>query len=339
MTQKVVFWPEFNPDRGTGHIHECCCLSDAMEWDSLMLTPPWDAAKAIADQYEQTVLVSEVADMHSALKELRATGYETVVIDHFSVSLEDQKALQAAGYRVVVIDQTGNKQISADLLVNPSPVKDWHEYHIINPETCQALFGVEYFLLRRQFREAQKSEKTFLDAPRRILVSMGGVDRTGATLRVIEALQKLPTSVHKEIIIGPGFRHLEKLGAKFRRRFDKSFHFYEAVQDMERHMMRCDLLVSAGGTTLLEAAALGLPAIVLWEDPHEETYARSLPKACGVDVLGNGMDVDLDVVAQHCFDSLADKARRKAISRTMKAYVDGNGAARIASAILGMRQA
>ena len=39
---------------------------------------------------------------------------------------------------------------------------------------------------------------------------MGGVDRTGATLRIVEGLAKINVDCIKKVVIGKGFAHTKK---------------------------------------------------------------------------------------------------------------------------------
>ena len=105
---------------------------------------------------------------------------------------------------------------------------------------------------------------------------------------------------------------------------------HENVQDMADLMSKCDLAVSAAGTTLYELCALGIPTI----------SAGAIDRANAIPCAGD-LRVSADELFQKIFQFIEDTAalsgdscaKRKAMHHRMTGLVDGNGAARIAHAL------
>jgi UDP-2,4-diacetamido-2,4,6-trideoxy-beta-L-altropyranose hydrolase len=128
------------------------------------------------------------------------------------------------------------------------------------------LIGPEYALLRPEFiahrkKSLKRREKHEL---RRILISLGGVDRNNVTGQVIEALAgaSLPANTRLDIIMGAAAPHLEDV------RQQAALSTFRAVvsvnvSDMASRMCLADLAIGAAGSTTWERCCLGLPSIAL----------------------------------------------------------------------------
>lgn len=335
MTARYVLWPEVAAEIGFGHLMECCALAEALGRDqSVIVLPDWDKAREVVIGRGLRSASVDDADTWDRLTK----DADWVVLNHRAVTVKAQKMASNGGAnKVLVIDQLGGRTLDCDVLVNAAPVAEWQAYEVDGRDP-ERLLGPNYAVLRPEFDAYLEQKRVFRDAPRKVLISMGGVDRTGATIRVLKAMAKNPSSIHKHLVIGPGFSH-EKDLANLRIKKDKSIYPHRDVTDLAPLMMDCDLLINAGGNTLYEAAALGLPAIVLFEDPHEEVFGQAFAAAGAARVLGSGMDTPLDLIADTTFNLLADKAERQAMSQAGKEMVSGQGAQRIAKAMLAFQSA
>lgn len=255
-----------------------------------------------------------------------------VIINHRNVSLNILERIQHEDFSVTVIDQLGNKPIICDLLINKSLVPQWLQYDFpANRPTC--CFGADYAILGDSYRKLNRKKKAFSKNRYTVLVSMGGVDRTGATLRIIEALRPI-ANISKEIILGNGFAHFKQLKQLCKKNNDPSFHFYAGVGDLHERMSQADIVISAGGNTLFEMACVGTPGIVLWEDEHEHIQAESLDEKGCVVCLGNGIHTPINVISDFVHKLLKDSLRREKMSQCGKSLVDAKGRNRIAAAIM-----
>ena len=93
-------------------------------------------------------------------------------------------------------------------------------------------------------------------------------------------------------------------------------------------LLSCDVVVTAGGNTLLEAACAGTPAIVLYEDPHEREQGEALEAMGFGRCLGAGTGLDRAAIAK-ALELLDDPGERARLRARGRALVDGQGTARI----------
>jgi spore coat polysaccharide biosynthesis predicted glycosyltransferase SpsG len=134
-------------------------------------------------------------------------------------------------------------------------------------KSSNGYYGPKYIILNPQikiYKKTMPNHTINLD----ILITLGGSDTYGVTPRVLNALRRLANDVSFTIIIGPNFEHQKELSTAIKN-FEKQIKVYHDVPDLINFMSRSDLIICGGGITLFEAAALGLPALTIANEPHE----------------------------------------------------------------------
>ena len=178
------------------------------------------------------------------------------------------------------------------------------------------LSGAEWLLLGPQFSNLRRRQ--VIEPPRRMVVTLGGT-ATPVLDRVMDALADAPGLDH--IVIE--YRAL--LGARSA----------ERIKPLSDSLAHADIGILAGGTTLHEAAALGLPAICL------PIVANQLDRASQFERLGLGLSLDphaadfAPLLRGAVAEMLASPGRRREIARRGQSLVDGRGAERLADLLLG----
>jgi spore coat polysaccharide biosynthesis predicted glycosyltransferase SpsG len=202
-------------------------------------------------------------------------------------------------------------------------------------ETPEGFYGgPAYAILREQFRGREKEVR---EAPRLVLLSFGGSDPQGLTLKAARALQELDASVEVVAVAGPAFsfrREFEALARALPRRVPL---INEAGGHIAELMLEADVMVGSGGMSVYEIAALGTPGIILGQNAREDGRMRDFAAHGTVEYLGLGTEVDEAVLAPAVAALLADPERRRAMSARGRALVDGFGAMRAAEVVLERR--
>ena len=204
----------------------------------------------------------------------------------------------------------------------------------------QALLGGAYAPLRSQFQNRQALPH---DTVNDILITTGGSDPYHFCLHFLEQWQNSnlsetkPVLVH--IVIGRLYSDKEAL---YRLAKEHPFlRLHENVSDMATLLSSCDLAVSAAGTTLYELCALGIPAISFTMADNQiisaKAFAHALNGHSPIPYAGDIRTSKAETL-QTILDFLTQmsnaKEKRLCQSNSMRKLVDGNGAARIADALL-----
>lgn len=142
-----------------------------------------------------------------------------------------------------------------------------------------AITGIPILPVFRQDVEVEKVKQEFgLDPEMKVILFMGGNDGIFGTNHFSFLLRDLPDNIQPVIITGSNQDLYEKLkSASYQKCRVRAFKYVENIAAL---MKVSDLLVTkAGGVTISEALAVGLPMIIFKPTPgHEEANARFLAK-------------------------------------------------------------
>ena len=199
-------------------------------------------------------------------------------------------------------------------------------------ETPEGFYGGPAFaILRRHF---QGRERVFRDKPVKILLTFGGADPQGLTLKVARALAPLTHDIEVISVAGPAFPHTRVFEA-LQRTLGKNLPLVSGLEvQIADLMLDADLVLCSGGMSVYEIAALGAPGVVLAQNAREDRRMREFSRFGTIEYLGLGVDVDETTILDAVRGLLADRGRRKSMSSKGQTLVDGFGAARAAEIVL-----
>jgi len=327
----MIFWVEASQNIGMGHLKESIYLADYFRSHNYLIyfiINPYLPAELALQNKKIEYLTTEINHYDKIVHLIKKKSHHRcIIINHWNVSFNALEILHQENFFVVVIDHLGNKSVLCDVLINRSIVPEWLKYEFVqNTPVC--CFGSDYAILDDAYEALHKCEKKFSTVNNSILVSMGGVDRSGATLRIIEALKFVNIS-SKIIILGPGFPLLEKLKQIRMKLNNNTFHFFQGINNLGEMMQKADIVISAGGNTLYEMACIGTPGIVLWEDQHEYILGKTFSEKGVALCLGNGMSIPEKDITRNIHELLKNIDRRKDMSQCGKKLIDYKGRNRI----------
>jgi len=163
-----------------------------------------------------------------------------------------------------------------------------------------------------------------------LLVTMGGSDPFGLTLRCARALAQLEPVFRARFVIGPG---MAEPGVVARQivALSENFATVEGADDLATEYVGADLALAAFGVTAYELAAFGVPALYLClSDDHARSAAAFEQAGIGVS-LGVAHTTSDDVIADSVRQLLLDGAQRRQMRAAGLMTIDGDGPARVAS--------
>ena len=233
-----------------------------------------------------------------------------------------------SGILIITIDDPSIRRLQSDLAFYP-PVPqlkymDWTDFD------GKLYSGWEWVILRKEFSGGiERSENACL----KVLVTMGGSDPAGLTLKTISALDILDNSFETTVVIGPGFPYehqLRDMILKTQRNFD----IVQNAENMSVLMAQSDLGIVSFGITAYEMAAMALPSIFLCLTKDHEESATSFVKA-GISVcLGEYPKVKQTALATSVKHILQDKKVRSDMVENAKTLAISNGTKNIAKSIM-----
>ncbi len=322
---------------GTGHLARCMALARALEERGAQvvfaLAAPSDWALERLGAREHLALElegpGEQADARATALALGGREpFDVLIVDHYGLGRDYERALRSSIPRVAAIDDLPREH-DAELLLDTGFGAEARYVGRI-PAGCERLFGPRFALLDPALREARAAR-----APRagRVLLTLGGADPSGATLRLLEAYEASP-GLTLEVIVGAFNPDREVLEQRFAE--VPGIELASDVRDMPRRYARAALCLGAGGVSALERCCVGLPSLLVCLADNQRAFAEGLARAGAARHLGDFEALDPRDVWRGVAALAQDRAGLEQLERRGRALVDGEGAARVAARLLAM---
>lgn len=331
---------------GMGHVMRCLSIADAIKdrnIEPLFMTADNDCAAMIEDRgFEACVLGTDYRDMESELPLIREfLKQRTKNVDASSIILVDSYQVTSRYYeelrtmaKVACLEDMG-QSYPVDLLIN---------YNIYGPKlvydnkiTHATLLGTGYQPLRREFQ--QDMQYDIKDKITDVMITTGGSDPYFAARAFTDAFlaeKKLAEEkLRYHIISGPFNSHTAQLHELYDENPQVEIH--EHVTCMKEIMKQCDVALSATGSTIYEVSALGVPLIAFYFAENQRQGAEMLSEITHVINCGNYADDAGQTVGnavKTLLKCVKDKEYRETLYHEERCLVDGQGAARIAQALI-----
>jgi spore coat polysaccharide biosynthesis predicted glycosyltransferase SpsG len=330
----VLFRCDGSPEIGLGHVVRCVALANCLKetHDCRITFAMRNGPLGLEMVRQHGYPVSAPMDADQSLNYglwlgdvISTVGAQILVLDvRDDLSRATVSALREHGILIVTLDDPSDRRLAADLAFYP-PVPQvqrlkWDGF------TGQLYTGWEWVVLRREF--AQRPPRP-LHVLSQVLVTMGGSDPAGLTLKTINALDMLDEDFETVLVLGPGFAYHEGLGHLLGRSH-RHFELWQNARDMSALMTRADLAVASFGVTAYELAAMSIPSIFLCLTEDHVESASAFVEAGTAVCLGVFSEITKQGLAQAVKFLLSDASERLRMAGQARERVDGQGAMRIA---------
>ena len=258
-----------------------------------------------------------------------------MLIDTYSVTSSYISALQSF-LPVIYLGSKLNDIGHPEAIINYSSKIDY-DFYERNHRDSEWLLGVKFAPLRKEFYKNINSNTSILTD---ILLTTGGTDNSGFTESFIrnnlEMLDAYNLNCH--IVVGSMFQNVSKLEKNINGLSNIILH--RNVKDMAALMRRCQLAVSANGTTVYELAACGIPTISFALVKEQEISGQSLGEMGVVDYCGLYPDNETE-----CLQRILNKIEyykihsesRIRLGQRASMMIDGKGCEYIVDSIVKIR--
>ncbi len=187
-------------------------------------------------------------------------------------------------------------------------------------------YGPKYAPMKESFKDLPK--KKINKECKNFLIAFGGSDPSGFTIKVSKLLNKID-NINATIFIGPPFGSHQQLYDLLKYLDNKKFNIKYDVEYNSEDFKEADIAIASGGNTSFELARAGIPTILLCQNQLEEDRAKILVKNGNLINLGNGNQLDDQVLMKTINRLVNDHELRKKMSEQGQKLVDGYGLDRI----------
>lgn len=269
-----------------------------------------------------------------------ASKTDVILIDSYYVTDRYLEQMRELG-RTILMDDMQSRVFPADAVVNYNAFADKRIYEELYAGTkTELLIGSRYIPIREQFSDC---DYTVREKVSDVLITTGGGDTDNIAGKILARLngcsdeneiQNNTRKLNYHLIIGqfsPNYQKMKGLSEKF-----PWVHIHTNVRDMASLMKDCDIAVTAGGTTIYELAAIGVPFICFSYAENQEQLTEYLGKK---DIAGCGGRYHEDAEAvleniERLFDCIiSNMSIRNECYLKERDLVDGKGAKRLAERI------
>lgn len=365
----VVIRADANSKIGMGHVMRCLSVADALlkRGEEVLFVTADDTPVPLLTKkgIPYRVLHTDYADMEAEMPELwevlrelpqgaespdatLAQKNTSILVDSYYVT---EKYLAALKKRITTIymDDIYAFSYPVDMLIN---------YNIYGEEMgyekdaafadTKLLLGANYVPLREEFSAGagyvQSRKELSLGAANvppaeegGILITTGGSDSFNLAGQLLMEAMKYDALKEKKyhVVSGSLNPHIGELQALAQKH--ENIHIHCNVTNMAELMAESEVALSAGGSTLYELCAVGVPVIAFSFAENQERLVQTFVKR-GIAQYGGNYRTDGNKMIQNTIAGLeklcGDEALKTEYRRKALQLVDGRGAERIAEALL-----
>jgi UDP-2,4-diacetamido-2,4,6-trideoxy-beta-L-altropyranose hydrolase len=348
--KRILIRCDGSTEIGFGHVVRCLALADELSHEHgfhvefAMLTGPQGVEQVQEKGYVVHLLEVEPTGVIHEGQWLEAlvcdTDTQALVLDvRTGLSIQTIERIRSLGVLIITIDDASNRRIAADLAFYP-PVPqverlDWCGF------TGERFVGWDWVLVRPEFarchrkldrREVAGNSEPQNAAPLTLLLTMGGSDPAGLTLKALKALDQIEQELSILVVLGRGYMQKLKL-EEWLKKARRSYHLHFDVQDMPGLMANADLAITSFGVTAYELAAMSVPSIYYCLSEDHCASASAFVEA--------GIAIDLGQYAQvsehYAIEAIESMIKKIHLKDNIKDVafesIDGRGIQRISSLI------
>ncbi|WP_338031245.1 UDP-2,4-diacetamido-2,4,6-trideoxy-beta-L-altropyranose hydrolase [Clostridium paridis] len=206
--------------------------------------------KKIKEEGFNVVIINE----ENTISELNNIKADLLITDSYDVDeryfFETKKIFK----NTVYIDDLNLFYFDVDILINPNITAVDFQYQV--PNDTRLLLGTKYLMLREEFRveKAKEDREEIKD----IMITVGGGDPLNITNKILEYIIDLKINYH--VVIGPAFdvEVIKKIESICKGRKNIKLYKNSNIVDV---MKKCDLAISACGSTIYELCAINIPIL------------------------------------------------------------------------------
>jgi len=345
---KVLYRADGSPEIGTGHIIRGLILRRRLESLGAQVRfvtrdLPWGARKLRQANCDVVVIPADAdqrAETDAVRHTLKTAPVDVCVMDVLETSDAQTRAVKDVGCRLVCLDDVGPGRLNADAIVNVLEVEPARD---ALAERGIALYeGPEYAALPEEYAQSGIAEREIPAKVRHIVITLGGADPAGlapkaarAAKRALENRQApiILAQPHVLLLVGPASQQREEVERAVRGA-EACFTLTTSLPSLFPALRQADVGVIAGGLTMHEALAVGLPCIALCQPVrHQAQLAERFADQGAMLTLGPGAAVTEERIAETLLELAAGVGVRRQMAARGPQLVDGRGAQRTAEVI------
>lgn len=254
---------------------------------------------------------------------------DIIITDSYDVDEEYFTKLRKNFMLTGYVDDVNKIDMDVDFLINQNINALCIDYRKTIRNGTKLFLGTKYCMIREEFRKASK-EKKIKDEVNDILITLGGMDNNQNTKRILKLIKECKKNIH--VVLGGAFdKILIKDIYDLSKKYTNIFPHENA--NMSELMKKCDVSISACGSTIYELCVMQVPVIGLIIADNQEKVAKLMKeKELVLDVF-NIEKLNSEEFVSSFKKLINDKLIRNRIINNQRNIINVNGVKDLANEI------
>ena len=338
VMDEIYIRTDMNNQIATGHVMRWLAIADALQKNRIKVNfiVADESALELLKKYGYKAIIlytkwnNKEAELPVLKKYIQKLNIKKMLIDSYEVTEKYLREVHNL-VRVMYIDDLNINPYEVDALV--CYANYWKKFHYDQSDNkIKKYLGVKYAPLRSVFWNCESHKiKNRVEC---LLLLTGGTDPYNIIRRVLDGIER-DNFLKIEVICGVYNQNYDSLKEQYRT--EKKIIFHKAVDNIEKYMQEADIAISAGGTTLYELCALGVPTISYAFVDNQLDNVKQFQADDIIDYAGDVREENIvDKINMYLKEYMNDMELRKKKSLQMQRFIDGKGAERITEALIAL---
>lgn len=333
----IGIYAEGNETIGIGHVMRCLTIADALVSCGQKITFYTNSCQALVESrgYRPEAVPEGFSGSDAEIafwrRQAKEKELQLLLTDGYQVTPAYFKKLGAC-MKTAYLDDMCMFPYPVDLVINYNIFAEEKDYENL-PQGTALCLGTAYAPVRKAFLETKA--EVLAEGRTELLVSVGGSDPMGISPRIVKAVKESCKDTCVHVLCGPYSKQKEALLLLKEQYGD--VEIYENITAVWDVMRKCNMAVSAAGTTMYELATMGLPVLTFYFVENQRRIAEGFAKKGAAIGLGafeaSKPEVFEETLASELNRLAGDYELREQIRKRAMECVDGMGAVRIAGAL------
>lgn len=333
----IYFRADGNTSIGTGHIMRCLSLAKAFRelfFECVFLCADSSMQNIITSQNFSCHILNSQWDNLSTELNIMHTFFthkpkSFLIIDTYFVTPSYLSAFPSYT-DVIYIDDLHSFDYPVSTLINYNIFSDSITY----PSHMKTYLGLKFAPLRAEFINLPYH---MINNVKNLLILTGGADPENCAIQLFTHFYESTYFPNLEFhfVLGSLYPKYEELYHKTNKL--SNIHLHQNITNISTLMQKCDLAISASGSTLYELCACGTPTITYTLADNQLEIANAFSNKNLMPYIGDfrkNTKVLFDHLDNHIHDFINHPHKLSDISTKLQKLVDGNGAKRLAKEMI-----
>jgi len=218
----------------------------------------------------EVIEIEDTYTIENIIKIQNEHNADILISDTYEVDEEYFNKLKPYFKLTGYIDDVNKCYMNVDFIINQNINAKRLDYSKTTKKDTSLFLGLQYCMLREEFKIACK-EKELKESVEDILLTLGGMDDSNNTMKILRNLKTLRQRIH--VVLGNAFnKSVINEVYKFSEEY-KNIYLYENAS-MSELMKKCDIAISACGSTIYELCAMNVPSIGIIVADNQRNVAK-----------------------------------------------------------------